>query len=130
MSKGRGRELTELELDIMRVVWARDEASVKEIAEVLARAGRLLGFSSIRTMLGILRRKGHVTRRRVGRAFLYRTVVPEDQAKGRLLKNLIDRAFNGSARSLVATLVKGEMVSKKELDEAKRLIEQHEKGAE
>jgi predicted transcriptional regulator len=79
-------------------------------------------------MLSILEEKGYVKRRREGREYVYRAVVSGEQARGRILKDIIERAFDGSASHLVAALVSGEMVSKGELEEARRLIEKRGKG--
>ena len=122
-------KLTELELEIMRILWQTDEAPVKDIADALARAGRPLAPPSVRTMLGILQDKKYVGRRRQGMGHVYRARVPADRTRKRILKDVIDRAFDGSASSLVAALVNAKMVSRKELDKAKRLIEKHDKGA-
>ena len=106
-----------------------DEATVKDISDRLSRDGHPLALPSIRTMLSILQKKGYVKRRREGRGHVYRAVVSGEQARRRILRDIIERAFDGSASHLVAALVNGEMVSKRELAKARRLIEQRQKGA-
>ena len=122
-------KLTELELEIMQVVWKEKEVTVKKILAALAREGRCLAPPSIRTMLAILQDKDYVTRRPQGRGHVYSAQMPAEQTRKRILKDVIDRAFDGSASSLVAALVNARMVSRRELDKARRLIERHEKGA-
>jgi len=130
MARRRKRKLTELELEIMRIVWKREEVTVKDLFEALEDAGRPLALPSIRTMLSILQDKGYVKRRSVGRGHAYRAAVSAHEGRRRILKDIIERAFEGSAASLVTALVNGELVSGRELDEVKQLIEQHEKGAD
>ena len=113
----------------MLVIWGQNETTVNDISHRLAEAGRPLALPSIRTMLSILQGKGYVKRRKEGRGHVYRAVVSGEQARRRILRDIIERAFDGSASHLVAALVKGEMVSKRELEEARRLIQKREKGA-
>jgi len=126
MARRKNRTLTELELEIMRIVWATEKATVGDLSEALEDAGRPLALPSIRTMLGILQKKGYVKRRRGGRGYSYRASVPAGQAKKRILKDLIDRAFDGSASNLVAALVSEGMVDADDLAKARRLIRDEE----
>ena len=128
MPRRKSRTLTQLELEIMQIVWKEGETTVNDISDSLRQGGHPLALPSIRTMLSILEEKGYVKRRREGREHVYHAVVSGEQAQRRILKDVIDRAFDGSASHLVAALVNGEMVSKGELEEARRLIEKREKG--
>lgn len=130
MARRKTRTLTELELEIMRLVWGAGEVSVEDIESALEKSGRPLSQQSIRTMLAILLEKGYVKRRRVGRGFAYSEAVKAEQAEKRILKDLIDRLYDGSASSLVATLVSQGMVSQEDLSEARRLIRKREKEQE
>ena len=129
MARRKTRTLTELELEIMQVVWKQREATVEDIRQALEESGRPLALPSIRTMLGILQDKAYVTRRLAGRGHAYRPIVSAQQGRKRILKDIIERGFDGSALSLVAALVNGGMVSRRELEKVKRLIRQHERGA-
>ncbi len=130
MARRKTRTLTELELEIMRLVWGAEEVSVEDIESALDESGRPLSQQSIRTMLAILRDKGYVKRRRLGRGYAYREAVKAEQAEKMILKDLIDRLYDGSASSLVATLVNQGMVSKEDLSEARRLIRKREREQE
>ena len=128
MPRRKSRTLTELELEIMQVVWRKDEIAVEEIRTAIEETGKPLALPSIRKMLSILQEKGYVSRRAKGRGHLYRAVVSESQAHRGFLADLVERAFDGSATDLVAALLKSKMVSKREIKEVKRLIEEHEGG--
>jgi predicted transcriptional regulator len=120
------QKLTPLELEIMQVVWGKEEVTVEEVREGLQKRGRPLALPSIRTMLGILQEKGYVTRRRVGKPFFYRALVTAEQGRRRLLKDIVDRAFAGSALELVAALVKADMVTEEELEQVRELLTDEE----
>ena len=128
MPRRKSSTLTQLELEIMQIVWKEGETTVKDISDSLRQSGHPLALPSIRTMLSILEHKGYVKRQRGGRSHVYRAIVSGEQAQRRILKDIIDRAFDGSASGLVAALVNCQMVSKGEIEEARRLIEKREKG--
>jgi predicted transcriptional regulator len=113
----------------MHVVWGKDEVTVEEVREGVAQQGRPLSLPSIRTMLGILREKGYVARRRMGKPFLYRALVTQEQGRRKLLKDIVERAFDGSALELVAALVKADMVTERELEQIGKLIREQEQGS-
>lgn len=127
MARRKSRTLTELELEIMHIVWEQEEVTVDDLEQAFRGKGRPLAPSSIRTMLGILQRKGYVRRRRVGRGHAYRAAVLADLAKKNILKDVIDRVFDGSATDMVAALMAQGMVGKDELRAAQELIRKYEK---
>jgi len=128
MARRKSRTLTELELEIMQIVWANEETTVDDIQEALKTSKRPLAKPSIRKMLSILQKKGYVDRVSIGRAYAYRKVISKDQAHKGFLKDLVDRAFEGSALGLVTALIDHGMVSTKEMREVKQLIEKSEKS--
>ena len=127
MARTKTGTLTQFELEIMRIVWRDGETTVPELQQALEKAGRPVALPTIRTMLGILEGKGYVARRTGRRRHVYRATVSADQAQKGILKDIIERAFEGSALSLVTALVNGEMVSKKELRKVTEMIEHREK---
>jgi BlaI family transcriptional regulator, penicillinase repressor len=127
MPRQKSRTLTELELEIMQVVWKSDEVCVEDLRTALQDAGRPLALPSIRTMLSILMEKGYVARRQEGRAHLYRAKVSQDKAQKGILKDVVERAFEGSALDMVAAMLNTRMVSKGEIDQVKRLLSNYEK---
>ncbi len=96
-------DLPQLELDCMKVLWVRGEASVRQIWTELS-ARRSLAYTTIETILDRLARKGVVTRVRNGRAFLYRPHFTVEQARHFALTKLVENFFGGSVRQLAAFL--------------------------
>lgn len=127
MPRRKSRILTDLELVIMQIVWNNGEVLVEDIRQILEEQGHPLALPSIRTMLGILQDKGYLTRRKVGRGHAYKAIVPQEKAQKNIIKDLVNRAFDGSAMNLVAALLDTRMVSEKELSRVKNLIRQYEK---
>jgi BlaI family penicillinase repressor len=99
-----GSGLSELQLDLMRVLWARGEASVGEVAEALAPA-RGLAHTTVATLLSRLAVRGAVEARRDGRQLVYRACVSEPQVRRSMVSTLIQRLFSGDPNALLAHLV-------------------------
>ena len=118
---------TEVELEFMRIVWPAGEVTTEDVLTALSKRGRDLSDGSVRKILSILIRKGHLTRRREGRGFLYKPTVPQGQAHRKMVLDLKKRAFGGSAALMLAALFDGRAISKRDLDQIKRLIAEHEK---
>jgi len=120
--KKQERKLTDAELEIMHVVWELDGGTVREVHELLNQQ-RPLAYTTVMTMMNILEEKGHLTRRKEGRAFRYQPVRPKSQVISGMVEDFVGRVFEGSATPLVLSLVKDHKISKKDLEEIARMIE-------
>ena len=120
--KKQKRKLTDTELEIMHVVWELDGGTVRQVHEILNQQ-RPLAYTTVMTMMNILEEKGHLTRRKEGRAFRYRPVRPKSQVISGMVDDFVGRVFEGSATPLVLSLVKDHKISKKDLEEIARMIE-------
>jgi len=119
------RQLTDAELEIMQVVWDLGSGTVRQVHEALNQR-RSLAYTTVMTMMGILEDKGHLTRTKQGRAYLYRPVRPKSQVIAGMVDDFVGKVFEGSARPLVLSLVKDRKLSKKDIEEIARLIEETE----
>jgi predicted transcriptional regulator len=122
MARKHSLSLTDAEARVMAVVWALKQATVTDVVGELQRAGTVT-YSTAQTMLRILEAKGYVTHEKVARAFIYRPVVDERQARRRALKHLVSRLFNGSPSLLVLNVLEDEEMDPAELKRLKQLIE-------
>ncbi len=125
--KKSSRRLTDLELDIMHVVWSADGGplTVREVAEALgARTGRVHAYTTVQTMLGLLVKK-RALRSRPGptRAHLYTAGLTRAEATSSLTRDLVDRLFGGSAEPLLTHLLDNEPFDRDTLEELKRRID-------
>ena len=124
MKKPEGK-LTDTELEIMHVVWELDGGTVRQVYEILNQQ-RPLAYTTVMTMMNILEEKGHLTRRKEGRAYHYQPVRPKSQVISGMVDDFVGRVFEGSAAPLVVSLVKDKKISKKDLDEIARMIRETE----
>jgi len=114
---------TPLELEIMKVVWQKQEATVRDIYEVL-RERRKIAYTTVMTMMGVLEGKGHLKRRRDERAYVYWPTRPESAAVRSMVREFVDRVFDGAAQPLLVQLVKDRRLTRKELEDLAREIEE------
>lgn len=123
MARSESEHPTELELEILKVLWDVSPLPVREVrARLDQSAGRPLAHSTVVTMLNIMHRKGFVRRRKEGRAFFFS---PQDQRKnvvGRMMGDLVSKAFDGSATALVLNLIETNDLDAEELGELRKLI--------
>lgn len=111
------------EFQIMKVVWDRGRVTVRDVYEAL-RQRRQVAYTTVMTMMKILETKGYLKKRRQDRAFLYRPAHTKNQVIGGMLREFIDRVFNGSAEPLLVHLVKTRHIGEKDLQKMARMIEE------
>jgi predicted transcriptional regulator len=121
MARKRSPALTDAEAKVMAVIWQRQTATVGDVVAAV-RKGRGATYSTIQTILRILETKGYVAHDKVERAFVYRPVVTEHQARRRALKHLLARLFNGSPSLLVSNVLEDHDIDPAELEQLKNLI--------
>src|SRR5688500_20302144 len=116
------RTLTEQELEIMKVVWERKTATVRDVYETL-RERKGVAYTTVMTMMNILEGKGHLVKRPEGRAYVYEPAQAQTQVVSGMVHDFVDRLFDGAARPLVLNLIREHKLSKEDLEEISRLIE-------
>jgi predicted transcriptional regulator len=119
----RHATLTTQELEIMKLVWERDSSTVRDVYEALLER-RKIAYTTVMTMMKILETKGYLKKRRQDRAFLYRPAHPKSQVIGGMIREFIDRVFNGSAEPLLVHLVKSRRLREKDLEKIVRMVEE------
>ena len=117
--------LTPQELAIMKVVWDLETTTVRDVYERL-RARRPVAYTTVLTMMKILEQKGYVTKERADRAFVYRPARPRQQVLGGMVREFVDRVFDGASRPLLLHLVRNTKLSDKERKALLRAIEEVE----
>lgn len=122
MPRAESEHPTELELDILKVLWSESPLPVREVRERLAEAGRPLAHSSVITMLNIMHRKGFLRRKKEGKSFLFAPKAEREQVTGDMTRDLMSRAFDGSAKALVLNLLNSAELDEEELAEVRRLL--------
>jgi predicted transcriptional regulator len=113
--------LTPLELEIMKALW---EAGPSTVAEVQARLGSELAYTTVQTMLNVLLRKGKARRVQQGRAFRYRAALSRERAAASAVGDLVKRMFGGSGEALLMAMVDTRQITAEDLTRiARRLTE-------
>ena len=107
----------------MKVVWTLESATVRDIYEQL-RENRDVAYTTVLTMMKILEQKGYVRKERADRAFVYRPARPRQQVIGGMVREFIDRVFDGASRPMLVHLVKHTKLSDKERKALLRAIEE------
>lgn len=128
MPPKRSITLTEAELRIMRILWARGESLVSEIVSALPN-GAPLAYTSVLTTVRILEQKGYVRHRQSGRAFLYSACVAEQDASQSEVRHVMHRFFGNSRERLMLSLLGDGQITPDELQRLKRAISQAEAAA-
>jgi predicted transcriptional regulator len=121
--KPKSSTLTPQELEIMKVVWQKGEATVRDVYEDLLER-RKIAYTTVMTMLNVLEAKGHLRKRQDDRAFVYKPTKPEAAVVRSMVREFVDRLFDGAAQPLIVHLVKDRHLSRKELEELARHIEE------
>lgn len=114
--------LTHQELEIMKIVWQRGTATVRDVYEELLKR-RKIAYTTVMTMMGILEQKGRLKKSGGERAYLYTPTEAEGKVVGSMVQEFVKRVFNGSAKPLLVHLVESH-VTNEELDEITLLLKQ------
>jgi len=122
MARKRSPALTDAEARVMSVLWQKRAATVADVVAAL-RGRRAVSYSTVQTMLRILENKGYVAHEKVARAFVYRPLVDERQARRRALRHLAARLFEGSPSLLVLNVLDDDELRPEELQRLKQMIE-------
>jgi BlaI family transcriptional regulator, penicillinase repressor len=113
--------LSDLQLDLMRVLWRAGDLSVAEVTEALA--DRDLAHTTVATLLSRLEKRGVVEARRDGRMLLYRPCVTEAQVRRNMVSSLIAQVFRGDPKALLAHLVSEREVAQGDLEQVRALLQ-------
>jgi len=116
-------QLGRMQFQIMQVLWDHGRASAREITDVLS-GSEPVAHSTVQTLLRQLEAKGAVGHEEAGRTFVFFPRLKEDKVKRTAARDVLERVFGGNVGSLVSHLLKTERLSRSELDELQRLIEQ------
>lgn len=123
MARPGSEHPTELELEILKILWEESPLPVREVRERLeSQADRQLTHSSVITMLNIMVRKGFLRRQKDGKAFLFAPKTAKEHVTGGIVGDLLAKVFDGSPQALVLNLLETAELDSDELAEIRRLI--------
>jgi predicted transcriptional regulator len=117
--------LTPQELAIMKAVWRKEETTVRDVYEAL-RESRPIAYTTVMTMMRILQEKGYLIKVAQERAHVYRPTRPRQQVIGAMLRDFVDRVFDGASDALLVHLAKDNTLTPKQKRLLTRLLEEEE----
>jgi BlaI family transcriptional regulator, penicillinase repressor len=120
---------TDAELAILRVLWAQGPSTVRAVWEAMGRGGRDVGYTTALKLLQIMAEKGLVERDERGHSHIYRPKRSEEHTQRLLVRDLLDRAFGGSAEKLILRALDARRVPAEELAKIRSLLDELEGGA-
>ncbi len=104
----------------MKIVWERESTTVRDVYEALLER-RKVAYTTVMTMMKILEQKKYLKKTQVDRAYVYQPTQPKGQVIGDMVREFVNRVFNGSAEPLLVHLVEDNQLSRKDLEEIARL---------
>ena len=119
---------TDGELEILRVLWEHGPATVRDVHDHLPGGRRKVGYTGVLKLMQIMTDKGLVRRDESQRTHVYEARSSEEHTQRRLVKDLLDRAFGGSAQKLVLQALSAKKASPQEIAEIRSLLDELERG--
>jgi BlaI family transcriptional regulator, penicillinase repressor len=117
---------TSSELEILRVLWTLGPSTVREVHDALNKKKRT-GYTTVLKMLQIMTEKGSVRRNEDERAHVYEACEPAEKTKMRLVGDVLQRVFEGSASDLMIHALEGRKTSHEEIEELRRMLDEYER---
>lgn len=118
---------TQAELEILSVLWSRGPSSVREVQQALPEE-REAGYTTVLKVLQIMAGKGLVFRDEQGRTHVYRAALPQEQTQRQLVRDLVERAFDGSSSQLILQALASRRATPEEMREIRRMLDRAEGG--
>src|SRR5712671_5069289 len=113
--------LTVQELEIMKVVWGLGASTVRDVYEAMLER-RKIAYTTVMTMMNILEQKGYLKKTQKDRAYVYQATRPQKQVIRGMVREFVDRVFNGSAEPLLLHLVEDRRDSEQDLEEIRLMM--------
>lgn len=126
MATTSAKNPTSAELEILHVLWERGPSTVRDVHLALSER-RPIGYTSVLKFMQIMTAKGTVRRNETQRAHVYEAVEPAEKTKRDLAMDVLQRVFDGSASELMMHALAGRKASREEIDEMRRLLNEHER---
>ena len=127
MARNTSKYPTELELEILKILWRDGQATVREVRKKLV-GFRKLAYTSVMTMMSIMTEKGYLKRAKEGNYYVYKPKISEQETTQGILSDIVERLFDGSAAAAMVNLLETGDIDEDEIKQLRELIKQ--KGRE
>lgn len=121
MTRPASKHPTELELDILKILWREPGVPVRRVREGLS-GGRDLAYTSVMTVMNIMVDKGYLTRKKDGNGYVYVPKITRESTTRRMLRDTVNRLFDGSVSAAVVHLLDEGELSENEMKELQKLV--------
>ena len=121
--------LTRQELQIMKVVWERGAATVKEVCDAMSQK-KVTAYTTILTLMGILEEKGALVHTRSGRAYVYKPLLSRQQATRNQVHDVLTRFFDGDPEKFIENVIENEVKEPQQLGSVKHLLDSRQDNQE
>lgn len=121
MARPRHKNPTPAELEVLQIIWEHGACTVREVLNLLE-PNRKRAYTSVMSLMNVMAEKGLLSQKPKGRAFVYSAKVSRDNTQSSMLSDLLNRAFDGSAHSLVAHLLEQAEPDNEEMGEIQKTI--------
>ena len=126
MARPRHNNPTPAELEVLQIIWEHGPCTVREVMNLL-KPKRPRAYTTVMSLMNVMAEKGLLSQKPKGRAFVYSAKVTRKKTQSRLLKDLLNRTFDGSASALVLQLLDQTKPDSKELEEIRSTITEFER---
>ena len=124
----RPRQVSDTELEILKVLWDLEEGTVRDVLDNLNAHGREWAYTTAQTLLGRLQEKGFIESEKAGRAYVFRPTVSRDDLLEQSLEELAERVCDGSAVPLLLNLVQSGKFKRRDIKKFRKLLDELEGG--
>jgi predicted transcriptional regulator len=124
MARPSSKHPTELELEILKILWKHHPATVGEVRDIMMKQGKELAYTSVMTMMTIMTQKGYLGRTKQGGGYVYTPKISQEATVGNMLRDIVDRVFEGSTSAVLTNLLTTGDLDSEELKQLRKLINQ------
>ncbi len=129
MPRSISKHPTELELQILKILWAKGALAVRDVRQTLAdEEGRELAHTSVVTTLNTMERKKYLRKKREGNAYIFEAAIDREEVSQSIVNDVVERVFDGSVSSLLVSLLGNSKMSEDQHKELRNLINKKKKG--
>jgi len=129
MARPRSEQPPPGDLEVLRVLWRRGPATVRDVMDELNRT-RPRAYTSVMSLLNVMVTKGFLRRKSAGRAYLYTARTGQERTLRQLVRDMVARAFAGSPQELVVHLLEETQPTPQQLDDLRRLLDEYRRRQE
>ena len=127
MARPSSKHPTELELEILKIIWREGPLRIKRVQDELV-SFRDLAYSSVTTIMNIMVEKKYLTRKKDGASYIYRPRISQRATTARMLKDIVERAFDGSAAAVMLGLLETSELTGPEIEKIRAFLDRQKGG--